>query len=284
MSVLKKVAAIHDISGIGRCSLSVILPTLSVMGIQACAVPTAVLSAHTGGFGDVEMRDLTDYIIPCFEHYHTQGIEFDAIYSGFLASKAQIDGCLAFFEGNKGALKIVDPVLGDGGKAYRTITPCIIDAMKKLVKYADVITPNLTEAAILLGEDFPHELSVQQAKSWLVRLSDNAETVVITSVPLLEGKISNLGYDKRNSAFWRVDCDFVPIHYPGTGDIFASILTGSLMKGESLPIAINRATAFTQIAVKTTYSYGTPAREGVLFEKVVGWLNSDVTLSDFSKL
>lgn len=283
MSILKKAAAIHDISGVGRCSLSVILPTLSVMGIQACPVPTAVLSAHTGGFGNVEMRDLTDYIIPCYQHYYEQGIQFDAIYSGFLASKAQIEGCLKFFEGNPSSLKVVDPVMGDHGKPYRTITPCIIDAMKTLVKHADVITPNLTEAAILLGEKFPSQLTIQQAKSWLVRLSENADVVVITSVPLTEGKVANIGYDRESSTFWRVDCHFVPVHYPGTGDIFASVLTGSLIKGDSLPIAINRATNFTQIAVKTTYSYGSPTREGVLFERVLGWLNSDVTLSEFEK-
>ena len=119
----KRVAAIHDLSGFGRCSLSVILPTLSVMGVQVCPVPTTVFSTHTGGLGSVEQRDLSDFTLPCLEHYRRLGLEFECVYSGFLSSQEQIDHCLKFFSTYQDALAVVDPVMGDHGRPYRTITP-----------------------------------------------------------------------------------------------------------------------------------------------------------------
>lgn len=284
MSVQKKVAAIHDLSGYGRCSLTVIIPVISSMGIQVCPVPTAVLSAHTGGFGDIVFKDMSDYTIPCYEHYKKIGVEFDAVYSGFLASAEQIDHCQEFFSGYPDALKIVDTVMGDHGKLYKTVSQDLCRRMRELVSVADVITPNLTEAAFLLGEEYPSQLSQGTAKSWLARLCEKVKISVITGVPMSDGTIANIGFDRENNGFWRVDCDYVPVSYPGTGDIFASVLTGGLLKGDSLPIAINRATSFTQLAIKTTYSYGTDTKNGVMFETVLPWLTSNATLSDYKKL
>lgn len=279
-----RVAAIHDLSGYGRCSLSVILPVLSTMGIQCCPVPTAILSTHTGGFENVVIKDLTDYIEPAFEHYKRLGIGFDAIYSGFLATTEQIDHCLKFFTGYKDSLKVVDTVMGDHGKPYRTCTRELCTRMGELVEIADVITPNLTEASILLNERYPEEMTVGMARSWLARLCEKVRIAVITGVPLMDGVMTNLGYDRESGGFWRVDWDYVPASYPGTGDIFASVLTGSLLKGESLPIAMDRATKFAQIAIKNTYSYGTEPRAGVMFESVLSWLAENETMSDFKKL
>ncbi|MBD5104083.1 MAG: pyridoxamine kinase [Ruminococcaceae bacterium] len=274
-----RVAAIHDLSGFGRCSLAVIIPVLSSMGIQCCPVPTAVLSTHTGGFEDIVIKDLTDYISPALSQYKKLGIEFDAVYSGFLASAEQIDHCLEFFSAYKDGLKIVDPVMGDHGKPYRTYTSELCKRMGELVDVADVITPNLTEAAILLGELYPVELTAGLVKSWLARLCERVRIAVITGVPLTEGVIANVGCDKEHGGFWRVDCDYVPASYPGTGDIFASVLTGSLLLGDSLPIAMDRATAFTQIAIKNTYSYGMEPRNGVLFEPSLSRLNDNAPCS-----
>ncbi len=279
-----RVAAIHDLSGFGRCSLAVIMPVLSTMGIQCCPIPTAVLSTHTGGFEDIAIKDLTDYIAPTLAQYKKLGIGFDAVYSGFLASAEQIDHCLEFFSAYKDSLKVVDPVMGDHGKPYRTYTPELCRRMGELADVADVITPNLTEAAILLGEKYPLELTAGEAKSWLARLCKRVRVAVITGVPLAEGTISNIGCDKDVGGFWRVDCDYVPASYPGTGDIFASVLTGGLLRGDSLPIAMDRATMFTQIAIKNTYSYGLEPRNGVMFEPSLSWLINGTSPCSFKKL
>ncbi len=286
MPELKRVAAIHDLSGVGRCSLSVIFPTLSVMGIQVCAVPTALLSTHTNGFGDVVLKDMTDYIPEALSHYISAGITFDCIYSGFLASEAQVTHCLEFMDSFKGAMRVVDPVMGDGGKRYRTYDDRLCRRMGELVAAADIITPNLTEAAILLGIPYPTSpLTVGEMKQILVKLSAKGpKTVVITGAVLADGEICNVGYDGEHSAFWRVPYEMIPRSYPGTGDIFASILTGGLLLGDSLPIAMTRATAFCEYAIKTTFGYGAPAREGVMLEKCLPMLVENSSYTQYRQL
>lgn len=286
MSEYKRVAAVHDLSGVGRCSLTVISPCLSVMGIQACPIPTAVLSTHTNGYGNVVLEDLTDYIPKALSHYQNANVDFDCIYSGFLASSEQVTHCLEFFNAYPNALKVVDPVMGDNGKRYRTYTEQLCNRMKELVAVADIITPNLTEAAILLDEEYPSTpLTVHQAKSILSRLSAKGpKTVVITSVMMADGCMSNIGYDSANNAYWRVNCDVIPKHYPGTGDIFASVLTGGLLLGDSLPIAMSRATAFCENTIKTTFGYGTDPREGVMIEKCLSMLSEHKTYTDYEAI
>lgn len=286
MSNLKRVAAIHDLSGVGRCSLSVIFPTLSVMGIQVCAVPTALLSTHTNGYGDVVLKDMTDYIPEAMAHYISAEIDFDCIYSGFLASEAQVTHCLEFMDSYKSALRVVDPVMGDNGHRYRTYDDALCRRMGELVAAADIITPNLTEAAILLGTDYPTTpLTVSEAKQILVKLSAKGpKTVVITSVMMADGGVCNVGYDSKNNAFWRVPYERIPKSYPGTGDIFASILTGGLLLGDSLPIAMTRATDFCEYAIKTTFGYGTPVREGVMLEKCLPMLVEQRTFTEYRQL
>lgn len=282
----KRVAAIHDLSGIGRCSLTVIIPILSVMRVQVCPVPTAILSSHTGGFGDVVMRDLTDYIPNALEHYKRLGESFDCVYSGYLASYDQLEHCRQFFNAYPASLKVVDPVMGDHGKCYKSITENLCKGMAELVKEADIITPNLTEAAILLGEKYTEGMmSTSQAKSWLVRLSEKGpDIVVMTSVILADGTHCNLGYDKNHNSFWKVACDYVPVNYPGSGDVFSSVLVGSVLNGESLPIAMNRATTFTEIAIKTTYSYSSEPRNGIMIESCLDWLSERTTMKDYVTL
>lgn len=280
-----RVAAIHDLSGVGRCSLSVILPTLSAMGIQVCPVPTAILSTHTGGFGDVVMRDLTDYISPALEHYRRLEMSFDCIYSGFLASTDQIDHCLEFFSSYPEALKVVDPVMADHGKPYKTCTPELRRRMRELAAVADIITPNMTETAILLDEQ-PDMMprSSSEIKSLLLRLSKlGPETVVITSA-FMGGECCNAGYDSRHNRFWRVPYVQVNANYPGTGDVFASVLTGAILRGDSLPIAMNRASSFLELAIKTTYSYCTDTREGIMLERCLGFLMDNPDLCDYEPL
>ena len=275
-----RVAAIHDLSGFGRCSISVILPVLSAMGVQVCPVPTAVLSSHTGGLGDPVIRDLTDYIEPALRHYQSLGVEFEAVYTGFLGSGEQVDCCLEFFKAYPKALKIVDPVMGDNGRPYRTCTPELRRRMSELAAAADIITPNITEAAMLLEESYPAApLTRSEAKSMLFRLSHmGPKRVVITGAELAQGGLASLGYDGENGSFWYVPCEYIPVHYPGCGDIYASVLLGAELSGASLPIAMARAAAFTELCVKTTYSYGSDPRYGVMLESVLGsLLKNEVT-------
>ncbi len=283
---IKKAAAIQDMSGIGRCSLTVIIPVLSVMGVQVCPVPTAVLSAHTG-YGEFVMRDLTDFIQPALEHYKKLGVQFDCVYSGFLASSEQIDSCLEFFKAYPDALKVVDPVMGDDGKAYATYTSELCARMSELVAVADLITPNLTEAAILLGEEYPKgEISERTAKDWLVRLSQKgAKTVVITSVKLEGSGAATIGYDSSDKSFWKIDNVLVPAQYSGTGDMFTSVLIGGLLRGDALPVAMNRAAEYTEHTVYQTYQCKNSFRDGLLFEgEGMAWLNSAHRFDDCKRM
>lgn len=282
-----RVAAIHDLSGFGRCSLAVILPTLSTMGVQVCPVPTAVLSSHTGGLGEVEFRDQTSFITASLNHYKRLELDFECIYSGFLGSEEQIDHCLEYFSAYPKALAVVDPVMGDHGKAYRTYTEKMRSRLGELVQVADVITPNLTEACMLLNIPYCGDegLSRVQARSLLAKLGElGPNYVVITGVQLATGEMANIGYDKVNNSYWLVNCDYVPVSYPGTGDIFASVLTGAFLTGDSLPIAMGRATYFVERCIKTTFSYSSDTRFGVMLEKELSVLTNNSNGKDFSLL
>ena len=282
----KKIIAIHDLSGFGRCALTVILPTISAMGIQPVPVPTAVLSTHTGYVEDVAVRDLTDFLAPTLTHYQKLGLDFDCIYTGFLNSEEQIGRCLDFFQAFPHAMAVVDPVMGDHGRAYRTYTPALCRGMESLVRAADLITPNITEAAMLLHEPYPDApLTHSMAKSWLCRLAEmGPKYVVITSVSLQNGILSNIGYDAARNAFWRVDYDYIPVAYPGTGDIYTSVIVGGILSGDSLPVAMDRAARFLEYAIMTTYSYGEDVRHGVMLEPCLHWLTQKQTLKSFQVL
>ena len=193
-----RVLAIHDLSGFGRCSLTVIIPSLSAMGMQVCPVPTAVFSTHLGGFGEVSKRDLTDYMPLAYEHYKRLNLELECIYTGFLSCDEQIDSCLSFFGNWKNALKVIDPVMGDNGRIY--VSKGIVSRMKEMVRCADVITPNLTEASILINEEYdPAPMTHERVKSILSRLSAmGPKKVVITGVSLLGGpNRANVAFDIR---------------------------------------------------------------------------------------
>jgi len=281
-----RVAAIHDLSSFGRCSLSVILPVMSVMGTQVCPIPTAVLSTHTGGFGDVCQRDLTDYMEPCLAHYRRFGLELECIYTGYLSSPDQVSHCLDFFEAWPEAMKMVDPVMGDHGKLYRAFTPQMVEGIGRMVRKAQIITPNLTEAAILLGETTPAgTVTTAEARSMLARLGElGPEKVVITGVTLATGEYANVCYDRQHNSFWKSAGDYIPVHYPGTGDIFAAVLTASLLQGDSLPMAMDRAARYVELTIKTTYSYSPDPREGVMLERTLEWLTRGEVSKRFQSL
>ncbi len=280
------VAAIHDLSGFGRCSLSVISPVLSVMGVQSVAVPTAVLSTHTGGFSNVVFRDLSDYLSPTLAQYKEIGIDFSCVYTGFLASEGQIEFCKDFIKAYPKALAVVDPVMGDNGKVYKTYTSDMCSGVRELVKVADLITPNKTEMFILLDLPYsPGPLTSSQAKSYLLKLSElGISRVIITGVDMSDMSVCNIGYDRETGRFWRVRCNYLPVSYPGTGDIFSSVVVGAMLKGDSLPMAMERATRFLELAIRTTFSYKTDTRQGVMLESSLLWLAKEQPLDRYELL
>jgi len=270
------VAAVHDLSCFGRCSLTVIIPTLAALGIQVCPLPTAILSTHLGGFSGLDFCDFTEHLPTFFSHWQQEGVVFDCIYSGFLASEQQIDVVNKFITAfsPSNPLVLVDPVMGDEGKLYSTCTQELQQRMGTLVQKANIITPNYTEACFLLGESYQSPLrNIDIVDNWLQRLAAmGPEIVVITGIPAARGTVLNAGYDRKNQLFLRDFHDYLPVRYPGTGDIYASVLLGSLLRRDDLTAAMNRAADFTSLAISTTFAAKTPPREGVLLEKVLPWL------------
>ena len=181
----KKVLCIHDLSGMGRCSLAVILPVLSVMGVQPVALPTVVLSTHTGGFGTPARLDGCDYGMAALEHYRELGLEFDCIYTGYLGGEAQAAIAEKAFDLWPAAKKVVDPVMGDNGKAYSTVTPEFIDRMRTLCQRADLILPNVTEAGLLLRKEmFPENFDEAGAQALADELTTLAPDAIVTGVAM----------------------------------------------------------------------------------------------------
>lgn len=288
-NIISQVAAIHDLSGIGRCSLTVVIPILSTMGIQVCPLPTAILSSQTEGFTDYKFIDLTDHMEEYIAHWKSLDLNFDCIYSGFLGSERQISTVSNFIDSFRkpGQIVVVDPVLGDQGELYKVLGQEMIEKMRELVEHADIITPNFTEAAFLLDESYRDTIEMEELKSWILRLTElGPKTVVITSVPEWDGnnKTSVVAYNSDQKKFWKVGCDYIPTKYPGTGDIFTSVLTGSLLQKDSLSIAVDRAVQFVTMAIRSTFGHQSPAREGVLIEKVLPILREPFTYSNYQMI
>lgn len=270
---IKRVAAIHDLSGFGRSSLAVVIPILSTMGMQVCSVPTAILSAHTE-FEDYSFVDLTDSMESFLGHWLKLGLDFECIYSGFLGSPRQIEIIAKFIDNfsREDTLVVVDPVMADNGRLYDTMTPQMVEKMRTLVGKANIITPNFTEAAYLLNKEYCLNMPEAEVKQWLVSLSEmGPEIVVITSIPEpgQSKKTCVLAFNKEDRRFWKVSCVYIPAHFPGTGDVFTSVLTGSILQGDSLPIALDRSVQFITAAIRASYGFRYPEREGVLLERVL---------------
>ena len=269
-----RVAAVHDLSGFGRCSLTIVLPTLAAMGVQCCPLLTSYLSTHTGGFAGNTFLDLTDQITPVAAHWQKEGVTFDGIYTGFLGSYEQIrltaDVIRTFKRPDN--LVVVDPVMGDHGRPYRTYTPQMCAAMGELTACADIITPNRTEAAILLGRDYESLRldSEADAVRWAEALSrDGRCSVVLKGVSVAPDTIGAACFDRETGKTALVSAPKVPGSYHGTGDLFASVLTGALVRGHSLADAAQAAADFVSRCAANTQLQEYPAREGVDFEPLL---------------
>ena len=268
---IKRVAAIHDISGFGRSSLTVVIPLFAKMNIQVCPLPTALFSTH-GAYKDPTFLDLTNQMNPIMNHWSGLNVTFDAIYSGFLGSGGQVDIVLDFIDKfmDNSPLVVVDPVMGDDGKVYTIIDSGLVDKMIKLVKRADIITPNTTEAAVLLNRKYSPVMDREQAKEMLVALSElGPNIVVLTSIhgSKNSGESRYTGvYDRKNNQFYFDECEYIPQDYPGTGDAFTSLLIGALLKGHSLKKALSLSLQFIETSLKMTLEQNIDPRDGIVLE------------------
>lgn len=268
----KRLLTIQDISCVGQCSLTVALPVISACGIETGILPSSVLSNHTGGFSGWTFRDLTDDMPKILERWLTEKITFDAFYTGYV-SKAQIPFILDIMEktARKGALRIVDPVMADHGKLYAGFDEDFPNEMKKLCKGADVIMPNLTEAAFLLGQPYIEEgydkTFIEKTCRDLHKLG--SKNVIITGVSFEEDKLGVALYDGSKVEYYFAEKQNVSAH--GTGDLYASVVAGSLLRGKSLLEAGSLAADVVVEAIKQTVS-DKDHWYGVKFEKALPYL------------
>ena len=273
MNIQKRVAAIHDISGIGKCSLTAAIPVISAAGIETAVMPTAVLSTHTGDISGFTYRDLTADLIPFYQHWKSLGVEFDGIYSGFLGSTEQVDIVCSFIDEFKkeNTVVIVDPAMADSGKMYTTFDDEFAKEMILLCKKADIIVPNLTEAVFLLGENYfepPYTKKyIDDIMHRLMQLGPSM--VVLTGVSFDENEIGcAVCCENDKEVFYKFSEKYKGTYY-GTGDLFASALTGAFLKGKSIYESAEIALRFTCESIRRTYEAKTDTRLGVNFEQVI---------------
>lgn len=259
----KRILTVQDVSCLGQCSAAIALPVLSACGHEACLLPTALLSTHTGGLGKPEIVQLVDFMSGTCCHWREQGISFDAIYTGYLGSAEAVKTVmnevypLLAEEG----LLIVDPVMADNGKMYSGLGEEYVAAMKKLCSRADILLPNITEAAILTGTEYVENGSMEYAENLIDLLT--AHRVVLTGVGCGNGQIGVMV--REGDRVHRFLHPVVEGRYSGTGDLFASCFTGAMMQGLDVYEAAELGAQITWISVKNTFE--NPAhRYGVKFE------------------
>ncbi len=274
---MKRIITVQDISCVGKCSLTVALPVISAMGVEACVLPTAVLSTHTA-FKGFTFRDLTSDINKITEHWKQEKISFDAIYTGYLGSFEQIELMQNFIKdfGCGGTRVIVDPCMADNGKLYSGFTKDFAFAMAALCSKADVIVPNLTEASFML--DIPYVengYNKEYIEDLLKKLAAlGARRVVLKGVSFDDKKIGIASYDSQTEKITWYFHEKMPQSFHGTGDIFASVLTGALVRGLSLEEACRLAADFVVESIKATLSHKDYNWYGVDFESALHMLTS----------
>lgn len=280
----KHVAAIHDISGMGKCSLTVALPILSAAGLRTSIMPTAVLSTHTGGFTGFTYRDLTDDLWPFAEHWKSLGVHFDALYSGFLGSFAQLEIVSQIFDllRSDDTLILVDPVMADNGKLYSVYSSDFPKGMAGLCAKAGLIVPNMTEASFLLGQDYREGPYAREDVETVLRALSGlgAPRVVLTGVWLKEGQLGAACYDRAADVVAYAFNEKIEGYYHGTGDVFGSALLAGLMRGLTLQDATQLAVDFTVGSIRRTRDAGTDVRFGVDFEEELPMLGARLGLCE----
>ena len=271
---MKRIVTIQDISCVGKCSLTVALPIISAMGVEAAILPTAVLSTHTM-FQNFTCKDLTDQVEPIAEHWKKENFAFDAVYTGYLGSFEQIDLMKKFFEDFKTESNIlfVDPAMADNGKLYPAFDEAFAKHMATLCAKADIIVPNITEAAFMTGMEYKAEYDEAYVKEMLIRLSDlGAKIAILTGVSFTEGKTGVMGYDKASGEFAYYEHDKLPVSFHGTGDIFSSTCVGAMMNGMDWREAVKVAADYTAECIRLTLEDPAKPWYGVNFEQAIPYL------------
>lgn len=281
-----RLAMINDIAGFGRCSTTVSLPVISVMKVQVCPVPTSVLSNHLG-FPLCHFDDYTSHMRDYIKVWNELGLTFDGLYCGFLGNEEQIDIVREFVEMFRPPLFLLDPVMGDHGRAYSSITETHVQKMKELLPLADIITPNITEACLLTGTPWKDgEWTMQELSGLCERLADICQQESVSSGEASVGTVSGASIvitgirqgDSLVNFLWddgvytTVASPIAGASRPGTGDIFASILAADAVRGETLLTSVQKAANFVGLCIAGSEKAGTPVQEGVVFEKYLAAL------------
>lgn len=281
-----RLAMINDIAGFGRCSTTVSLPVISVMKVQVCPVPTSVLSNHLG-FPLCHFDDYTSHMRDYIKVWNELGLTFDGLYCGFLGNEEQIDIVREFVEMFRPPLFLLDPVMGDHGRAYSSITETHVQKMKELLPLADIITPNITEACLLTGTPWKDgEWTMQELSGLCERLADICQQESVSSGETSVGTVSGASIvitgirqgDSLVNFLWddgiytTVASPIAGASRPGTGDIFASILAADAVRGETLLTSVQKAANFVGLCIAGSEKAGTPVQEGVVFEKYLAAL------------
>lgn len=270
MEKLKRIAAIHDISGFGKCSLTVALPVISASGVECSCMPTALLSTHTGGFKGFTFKDLSDEMLPIARHWKSCDVQFDGIYSGYLANaeQAMLLEAVSDIIRTKDTKIIIDPVMADNGEYYRSFDNSMRDAFIKLCAKADIITPNITEAALMTGMPYkpgPHDESY--ISELLERLSELCGGIIaLTGLCPNSESIGAVAYSPQTG---EKVIALRPVRagaFHGTGDIFASAFSALMVRGAGLKSSTEAAIALVSESIDRTVARGTPRRNGVDFE------------------
>ncbi|KXH81824.1 pyridoxamine kinase [Sporosarcina sp. HYO08] len=281
---MKKVAVIQDMSSFGKCSLTAAIPVLSVMGVQAVPLPTAILTAQTD-YSSFYCEDLTSKMGRFVEEWSKLGATFDGIHTGFVTGKEQIDNIFEFLNvfHTKETKLLVDPVMGDTGEVYKIFTGGLLDRMKELVKCADIITPNVTECCMLTGLSYEKLQSYRDDSDYMHALEGagrelqetTGATVIITGLnppPTASNErfVGNM-YIDENRSFYRL-LDYNGENYSGTGDLFASVIMGGMMRGQNLAASMELAETFLAAAIEATSKKQIPNEAGVNFEQFLRML------------
>lgn len=272
MTRQKKIAVINDFSGFGRCSLTVSIPIISAMGMQCCPLPTAILSNHTG-YEDFFFDDYTDKMQLYYHQWEKLGLRFDGIYSGFLGSERQVEIVEDFIQrfSSPETAVIIDPVMGDDGRIYTTLTRELCRRLKRLAAGADIITPNITETCILTGLPYtkqPDSAFLLSAAEKLRHMG--SRNIVITGID--QGNtISNFIY-REDGTYTLLSAPMVSGHRAGTGDVFASIIAADRVNGIRLEDSVRRAADFVAHAIVLSDEEQIPAQDGICFERIIGEL------------